>query len=218
MISIREVIGLTALNFGVEPREILAENRHQPVQLARQVAIYVARKTTDHGTKVIGRAFGRDHTTVLHSIEKVEAEIRAAPQGAIAALVKSLIRNVEFREKIEALGGIDVLAVARRIAADPVRQSMSASVMEVAALAATTIDLWNLAEAAEEAIALERRQLEISCDLKLTPDLIAEEDENAARIAALQGAILDELAALRGETKETETNETEGDIHANRDH
>jgi len=210
MISIREVIGLTALNFGVEPREILAENRQQPVQLARHVAMYVARKTTDHGTSVLGRAFGRDHTTLIYAIDKIEAEIRAAPQGQLAALVKALIRNVEFREKIEALGGIDVLAVARRIAADPMRQAMSASVMEIAALAATTIDLWDLAEAAEEAIALERRQLEISCDLKMTPALIAEEEENAARIAALQGAILDDMAALRGEKNETEQERSDG--------
>ncbi|QDY99084.1 hypothetical protein FQ775_01130 [Nitratireductor mangrovi] len=211
MIAIREIIALTALNFGFDARDIVADNRTTPVRIARHVAMYVARKTTPHSMEVIGKAFNRDHTTVIYAVEKIEAEIRADPK--LKALVKAIARNVEFRERIEALGGIDVLPLARRIAADPVRRAMSASVMEVSALAGTMLDLWEIAQAAEEAIRLRERVIAITSDEVMTSALMEEEDATSARIAALETAILDEMAALRGETPEEEET-TDGRCHS----
>ena len=198
MITIREIIAITALNFGVETNAILAENRRKHVVLARQVAIYLARTLTTHSTVTIGDAFaGRDHTTVLYSVERIQTELDADPHGKLAALIKSIARNIELRDRIDMMGGIDVIAVARHIATDPVRAAMAASVMEISALAATVIDLWDIALAAEEAIQLRERQIAITNEI-MTAELMAEDEDNAARLAGLERAIVDELAALRG--------------------
>lgn len=211
MIEIREIIALTALNFGLDPCDLVSDNGSAPAPLARQVAMYVARKTTPHSFAAIGRAFNRDHSTILHGVAKIEAEIRTDPR--MKALTDSIARNVEFRERIEALGGIDVLAVARRIAADPIRRAMSASVMEVSALAASLLDMWEVALAAEEAIRLRERVLTISNDEVMTPELMDEEAAASACVAALENAIRDEMAALRAETntREQETNNAGAD-------
>lgn len=50
-----------------------AKTRKKEVALARQIAMYLAKKLTKHSLKTIGLHFGgRDHTTVIHAIEAVE--------------------------------------------------------------------------------------------------------------------------------------------------
>ena len=47
------------------------------VAAARQVAMYLARELTDHSLPEIGRGIGgRNHTTVLHAVNRVEAALR----------------------------------------------------------------------------------------------------------------------------------------------
>ncbi len=43
---------------------------------ARQVAVYLIRKLTNLSTPEIGKEFNRDHSTILHSINKVEASLK----------------------------------------------------------------------------------------------------------------------------------------------
>ena len=43
---------------------------------ARQIAIYLIRKITNLSLPDIGKEFGRDHTTILHAIRKVEVELK----------------------------------------------------------------------------------------------------------------------------------------------
>lgn len=192
MIQIREIAAMTALNFGLEPQQLFSGNTKANVVLARQVAMYVARKATEHSTPVIGRVFGRDHTTVIHGIEKIEVEIKGDQK--LKALVTTLIENAHFRARIEAMGGIDVIGVARRIAMSPGRNAIGASVMEVAALAATVLDLWEIARGAEVLV----EALSQSTD--------EQSRERDQLIAALVRTITEEMAALRGITEEEEGN------------
>ncbi len=48
---------------------------------ARQVAIYLIRKLTNLSTPDIGKEFGKDHSTVLHSIKKVEASLKSGDES-----------------------------------------------------------------------------------------------------------------------------------------
>ena len=48
---------------------------------ARQVAIYLIRKLTNLSTPDIGKEFGKDHSTVLHSIKKVEAALKSGDEN-----------------------------------------------------------------------------------------------------------------------------------------
>lgn len=211
MIQIREIVGLVALNFGVTANEIIAHNGQKVPLLARKVAIYLARKHTRQSTKVIGKAIGdRDHTTVLHAIERLEAELKGDVK--LKALVEALSSNIEFRERMEAVGGVDVLAVAQHIAAQPMNRAIGASVMQVAALAATVVDLWEIALAAEELSQLydRRRELRRKGLLNLTEAEWSEGDALDQQFEAIMGAITDELAAMRGAIPNTDEETDDG--------
>jgi len=59
--------------FGLRPAEIKAKNNSRVIVFPRQIAMYLAKHLTDASLPEIGRQFGgKHHTTVLHSVEKIE--------------------------------------------------------------------------------------------------------------------------------------------------
>lgn len=67
-------------HFDVPIDSLKAKTRIARVVLARQVAMYIARKLTEHSLVEIGAFFGdRDHSTVLHACTKVSAAIETDP-------------------------------------------------------------------------------------------------------------------------------------------
>ena len=54
----------------------MSSSRTKEVTMARQVSMYIIRQLTKLSLPEIGRVFGRDHTTVIHSLEKVEGLIK----------------------------------------------------------------------------------------------------------------------------------------------
>jgi chromosomal replication initiator protein len=68
------IIQMTSTMFGFTPEEIIGQRRHRPLVTARQVAMYVVRELTDLSYPSIASCFGgRDHTTVIHAVEKIRA-------------------------------------------------------------------------------------------------------------------------------------------------
>jgi chromosomal replication initiator protein len=66
--------------YGITADELLGKSRAARVAGPRQVAMYLARMHTKASLPAIGQAFGgRNHTTVLHAIKKVEAQIGKDP-------------------------------------------------------------------------------------------------------------------------------------------
>jgi chromosomal replication initiator protein len=65
-----------------QPVELLrGKSRQRPLVLARQVAMYVMRDLTDLSYPAIAREFGgRDHTTVIHAVSKVEKLMKERQQ------------------------------------------------------------------------------------------------------------------------------------------
>ena len=62
--------------FQVDLGEIRGARRHRSVLYPRQVAMFLCRRLTESSLPEIGRAFGgRDHTTVMHAVEKIDNEI-----------------------------------------------------------------------------------------------------------------------------------------------
>lgn len=55
--------------------------------------MYLSRKYTDSSLQVIGRAFDRDHATVLHSVRKIEKQM--AVSGKFRSQVKYLASQLE---------------------------------------------------------------------------------------------------------------------------
>ena len=59
--------------FGVKPHDLRAKTRTKAVAFPRQVAMYLARQLTSDSFADIGKSFGgKDHTTVLHAVNKIE--------------------------------------------------------------------------------------------------------------------------------------------------
>jgi chromosomal replication initiator protein len=72
-----EIIRQTAQSYGFTPDDLAGPSRRQPLVLCRQVAMYLLREQTELSLPRIGALFGgRDHSTVIHALEKVNRLLR----------------------------------------------------------------------------------------------------------------------------------------------
>ena len=94
-IKIDDIINEVAKTYNVSESDIISNRRTAPLVLARQVAMYIARETTDLSFKAIGESFGKDHTTVLHNVNKIEDFLRDRPYQK--ELVEDIIKNLRSR-------------------------------------------------------------------------------------------------------------------------
>ena len=76
-IKIEDILKIVTRHFGISRGDILSQRRHRSVVRPRQIGMYLAKQLTERSLPEIGRRFGgRDHTTVLHAIRKIEGEIQ----------------------------------------------------------------------------------------------------------------------------------------------
>ena len=87
------IIDIVAQRYGMQSADLTGKRRSQDIALARQVAMYICRELTELSTTAIGKAFGRDHTTVLHGCEKIEDGMDA--DYALRKKVEELMRAVK---------------------------------------------------------------------------------------------------------------------------
>ena len=60
--------------FGFTVEDLCGKSRRRPLVIARQIGMYVFRELTDFSYPRIAEQFGgRDHTTVIHAVEKIKA-------------------------------------------------------------------------------------------------------------------------------------------------
>ncbi len=72
-VTIDSIQKSVAEQFGLRLQEIKAKNNSRAIVYPRQIAMYLAKHLTDSSLPEIGRQFGgKHHTTVLHSIDKIE--------------------------------------------------------------------------------------------------------------------------------------------------
>jgi chromosomal replication initiator protein len=84
--SVEEIQQQVAERFGISRAELIGSSRAATPLRARQVAIYLTRELTDLSLPQIGRLYGgRDHTTVLNSLRRIEASL-----GEDAALTEKV--------------------------------------------------------------------------------------------------------------------------------
>ena len=66
------ILETTSETFGFSIDELRGPNRRRPLVTARQVSMYVFRELTDFSFPAIAREFGgRDHSTVMHAVQKI---------------------------------------------------------------------------------------------------------------------------------------------------
>jgi chromosomal replication initiator protein len=86
----------TAEYFSLSTGDLVSKSRSRPLTQARHIAMYLMRECTGLSLVKIGEIFGgRDHTTVLHGIKKVEDEMRE--RDATFRQVQDLTRIVRGR-------------------------------------------------------------------------------------------------------------------------
>ncbi|WP_371346055.1 chromosomal replication initiator protein DnaA [Ancylobacter sp. IITR112] len=88
-VRVDSVIRAVARHYKVTPADILSQRRTANVVKPRQIAMYLAKTLTLRSLPEVGRRFaGRDHTTVLYAVRKIERLIAA--DAALAAEVAGL--------------------------------------------------------------------------------------------------------------------------------
>ena len=61
--------------FGVSHEDIISSKRSKGITIPRHIAIYLSRYMTEESLESIGKKFGgRDHTTIMHSVNKIEQD------------------------------------------------------------------------------------------------------------------------------------------------
>lgn len=92
-VTVDEIQKLTADHFALKQADLLSERRTRAVARPRQVAMWLCKQHTTRSYPDIGRRFGgRDHTTVLHAVKKIEELLQTDDQ--IAKDVEALTRKL----------------------------------------------------------------------------------------------------------------------------
>src|SRR4029434_3999101 len=79
--------------FSVKMADLKAKNRTKAVAFPRQIAMYLSRQLTHSSLSDVGRAFGgKDHTTVLHAVDKIQRLLQEDPK--LRKTIDGLIQGI----------------------------------------------------------------------------------------------------------------------------
>ena len=93
-ITIDTIIDTVSEHFHLKPADIISQKRNKEVVYPRQIAMYLCRDMTESPLQMIGKAMGnRDHTTILHGIEKISGDLNDNEnlKGTIEILKKKMM-------------------------------------------------------------------------------------------------------------------------------
>lgn len=92
-ITLEKILETTSKYYKLNPNDIIGKSRRKEIVLARHITMWLIRNLTNHSYKEIGKFFkGKDHSTVMASIEKIDYLIK------INEVVKNSLKNI--REKL----------------------------------------------------------------------------------------------------------------------
>ncbi len=81
LLTMEEILRVVTAHFNTKLSELQTKRRSNAVVFPRQIGMYLIRKSTRHSLEEIGGFFGgRDHSTVLYAIERIEAQMAADPR------------------------------------------------------------------------------------------------------------------------------------------
>jgi chromosomal replication initiator protein len=92
-VTVDDIQKAAAEHFGLKQADLISERRTRAVARPRQAAMWLAKQLTTRSLPDIGRRFGgRDHTTVLHAVRRID-ELRAA-DAQLARDLEALLRKL----------------------------------------------------------------------------------------------------------------------------
>ncbi|MGE5389974.1 MAG: chromosomal replication initiator protein DnaA, partial [Deltaproteobacteria bacterium] len=93
-ITVEYIQKTVAEYFGIGMNELLSKKRNKQLVYPRQIAMYLCRRMTDASFPQIGQQFGgRDHTTAIYSIEKMEKDL--STDSELSKIVETLSRKID---------------------------------------------------------------------------------------------------------------------------
>ncbi|GAB4164813.1 MAG: chromosomal replication initiator protein DnaA [Geothermobacteraceae bacterium] len=93
-ISVEEIQKTVAAHFGIKVSDLKSSKRLKALVLPRQVAMYLSRQLTSCSYPDIGDKFGgKDHSTIIHAIRKIEAKM--AEDVQLAATIDTIRSGLE---------------------------------------------------------------------------------------------------------------------------
>jgi len=93
-ITIEAIIRKVAEHFSLTPAQLKMKSNTRQIAYPRQIAMYLAKELTQASLPEIGRAFGgKHHTTVLHSVQKIE-QLRQSDED-LNRLIQSLSDSLQ---------------------------------------------------------------------------------------------------------------------------
>lgn len=102
-ISVRRIQQAIAGDFGVDFEALLSRRRDYDASHPRQYGMLLARELTPLSTVVIGKLFGRDHSTVLSNIKSARKRIEADPVLAMKIEARALLLACEPQKTVSAI-------------------------------------------------------------------------------------------------------------------
>ncbi len=94
LISIDLVQKVVSNHFNIKVSDLKIKRKYKNYVLPRQIGMYLSRKLTNASLIEIGEKFGgKDHSTVLHSIKKIEE--RMAKENSFKEMIESLIGRIK---------------------------------------------------------------------------------------------------------------------------
>jgi chromosomal replication initiator protein len=93
-VRIEDILQIIGRHYSVSRADLLSPRRARSIVRPRQIGMYLAKKLTSRSLPEIGKRFGgRDHSTVLHAVRKIEELLKADEK--LAREIALLTRMVE---------------------------------------------------------------------------------------------------------------------------
>ncbi len=94
VVTIQQIQKAVASNYKLTSEELISKNNARQISHPRQIAMYLCKHLTKHSYPEIGRAFGgKHHTTVMHSVEKIETLV--ATDETLQRLISELSESLQ---------------------------------------------------------------------------------------------------------------------------
>ena len=93
-ITIKNIQEATSEYYNIQKKDLLSACRNRSVVRPRQLAMLLSKELTDHSLPEIGKAFRKDHTTVLHACRTIKQKKEKDPD--IKQAYKALLRILNY--------------------------------------------------------------------------------------------------------------------------
>ena len=92
--KIEQVQQLVASNYNITVEDLKSKKRAASISVPRQIGMYICRNYLEESLPKIGMEFGgKDHTTVMHSVEKIKREIKN--DSNLEKVIQSIISQIK---------------------------------------------------------------------------------------------------------------------------